>query len=99
MERVGAAEAVSREVRWTERRANEHWTLVYLQQHPEWQGAGIVVDQRGGRSVVLLPDLGLETGLYLNQEPALNQELALQVTGIDLPHLTAHFSLAANSTR
>lgn len=38
MERVGAADAVSGSVRWAERNAINHWTLVYLQQNPDWQG-------------------------------------------------------------
>ena len=46
MERVGAAHASSREVRYTERLANEHWTAVYLQRNPKWTGEGIVVDRR-----------------------------------------------------
>ena len=44
LERVGAAEAVRRDVRWVERQSNEHWILVYLLQNPAWMGEGVVVD-------------------------------------------------------
>ena len=37
IERVGAAEAAAAGVRRAERLSREHWTLVYLQQHPQWR--------------------------------------------------------------
>lgn len=40
--RVGAAEAVASGVRRAERLSRQHWTVVYLQQHPGWQGEGCV---------------------------------------------------------
>ena len=55
LERVGAAEAVSGSIRSAERRSNRHWTLVYLQQNPDWQGEGIIVDRRGPQSIILIP--------------------------------------------
>jgi exoribonuclease-2 len=91
MERVGAAEAVTGSARWAERRSNTHWTLVYLQQNPEWQGEGIVVDHRGKRSVVLLPDLALESQLYLRKDVGLDGKVQLRVEAVDLPYLEAHF--------
>ncbi len=93
MERVGAAEAVTSSVRWAERRAIEHWTLVYLLQHPEWQGEGIVVEQRGARTVLLIPDLALETQMYLRNNPALNERVMLQTAGVNLPQLEAQFQV------
>ncbi len=40
IERVGAAEAAAQGIRRAERLSREHWTTVYLQQHPGWQGEG-----------------------------------------------------------
>jgi exoribonuclease-2 len=95
MERVGAAEAVTGGARWTERRSNNHWTLVYLQQNPEWQGEGVVVDYRGKRSVVLLPELALESQLYLRKDVGLDGKVKLRVEAVDLPYLEAHFRAVA----
>lgn len=94
MERVGAAEAITGAARWAERRSNTHWTLVYLQQNPDWQGEGVVVDYRGKRTVVLLPDLALESQLYLRKDVSLDDKLRLRVENVDLPFLEAYFRLA-----
>ncbi|MDQ2694862.1 MAG: RNB domain-containing ribonuclease, partial [Pseudomonadota bacterium] len=54
VERVGAAEAVTATVRQAERLSRMHWTLVWLQGHPEWRGSGILVDKRPPRGTVLI---------------------------------------------
>ena len=94
MERVGAAEAITGGARWAERRSSTHWTLVYLQQNPDWSGEGVVVDRRGRRSVVLLPDLALESQLFLRRETPMDGKVQLAIDEVDLPHLEAHFRLA-----
>lgn len=89
--RVGAAEAVSSSLRHAERLSNQHWTLVYLEQNPDWQGAGILVDLYGLRGTVLIPALAWETRLNLRDPLPLNSELTLAIGGINLPHLEVHF--------
>jgi exoribonuclease-2 len=91
MERIGAMEAITGSIRTAERLSNQHWKLVYLQQHPDWQGDGVVLDVRGKRSVVLLPELDLETELFLTHEAPLDGVVRLQVMGVNLPELEAHF--------
>ena len=93
VERVGAAEAVSGNVRQAERLARNHWTMVYLMQNPDWRGEGVVVEKRGQRGVVLIPELALETGLRLSGDPPLNSTVPLRVNGINLPELTIHFQV------
>jgi exoribonuclease-2 len=94
MERVGAADAITGSARWAERRSNTHWTLVHLQQNPDWQGEGVVVDYRGKRCVVLLPDLALESQLYLRKDVSLDGKIQLRVETVDLPYLEAFFQVA-----
>lgn len=89
--RVGAADAVIGSVRTAERLSNTHWKLVYLSQNPGWEGEGIILDQRGNRSVVLLPDLELETELYIKGNPPLDSVVSVLSTGVDLPRREAHF--------
>ncbi len=88
---MGSAAAGTRDVRYTERLSNQHWTAVYLLRHPDWKGQGIIVDQRGHRYTVLLPALGIETGLYSRQELLLNSEIELELRDVDLVHLEANF--------
>jgi exoribonuclease-2 len=91
LERVGAAEAVSGEVRRAERLANQHWTLVYLMQHPDWQGEGVVVEQRNRNHTVLIPELAYETRLTLPGDPPLNSRVQLAFRRVNLPELSANF--------
>lgn len=91
MERVGAAEAIIGNARWAERRSLEHWTLVYLLQNPGWRGEGIIVDKRGKRDVVLIPELALETQLYQRKDLPLNSKIVVEIDDVDLAFLEPYF--------
>ena len=93
LERVGTAETVTYNRVQAERLSRRHWTLVYLLAHPDWRGDAIVVEKRGARTTVLIPDLGLEPTLTLRDNPALNTVLPLALTGVSLPDLEAHFQV------
>ncbi len=89
--RIGAANAVTGTIRRAERLSNEHWTLVYLLQHPEWEGEGIVVDKRGPRDHLLLPELALENNIYHQQELPLDSRVTLSVGEVNLATLEVYF--------
>lgn len=91
MERIGAAEAVAGSVSRAERMAEEHWTLVYLLQHPDWRGEAILVDRWDHRGRLLIPALGLEDQMQLRKGWSLNGTVELRVTDVDLPRLRATF--------
>ena len=95
LDRVGSSEAVVGATRQTERLSNRHWTLVYLMQNPDWQGTGHVVEMRGPRATVVIPELALEAGLYLSAPAQLNAELVLRSRGVDLPRLEANLQVVA----
>jgi exoribonuclease-2 len=97
LERVVAAEAVVGGLRQAERASNRHWTLVYLQRHPEWRGTGILVDKRGPRGTVIVPSLALEAPVHLEHDLPLDAEVAVVLSGIDLPSLSAYLSEARGS--
>jgi exoribonuclease-2 len=91
MARVGAADAISGDVRRAERQSNRHWTLVYLRQNPDWQGEGIIVEKRGHKDVALLPDLDLETRVYVKGERPLDSRITVAISEVDLVNLEAQF--------
>jgi len=91
IERVGAAEAAAMSVRRTERLSREHWTLVYLQQHPGWRGEGVLVEKRMPRSTVLIPALALEVRVKVAEGVAPDSVLPLRLTGVDLPERAVYF--------
>ena len=78
-------------MRQTERLSNSHWTMVFLQQNPDWTGEGVVIEKHGSRALVLIPDLALETEMYLRQDYSLDGILAVAVTEVNIPELVAHF--------
>ena len=91
LERIGATAAVAGTVRYAERMARKHWTLIYLDQRPDWRGHGILVEQRGRSGLALIPELDLEVRVHLRSEPPLNSEISLALRGVDLPALEAYF--------
>jgi exoribonuclease-2 len=93
LERVGAAAAVSRDVRRAERLARRHWTLVYLTQNPDWHGEGVVVEVRDRRATLLIPDLDLEVRMHLRGDPPLNSTVPLALKDVNLAELDAYFKV------
>ncbi len=94
MERVGAAEAVRGTTRLAERLSNQHWTLNYLQQNPDWQGEGIIVEKRGNYDLVLIPSLAYETRSYQNKHSAPDDVVNLTINKVNLAELDAHFRIS-----
>ena len=95
VERIGAATLVQQDLRRTERLSRRHWTHVYLMQNPYWQGEGIIVEQHGRRHVTVLPDLDLETDLYLPQELPVDSSLLLKIQDVNLAFLNNRFERIA----
>ena len=94
LERLGAAEAVTGTVRRAEQLARQHWTIVYLMQHPAWRGQGVLVDKAGLRATLLLPDLAWETRIHLRNDFALDSAFLVTVSGVNLPFLEAYFQVS-----
>ena len=87
LERGAQAEAAARAVRTTERLANRHWTLVWLQQRPGWQGEAELIDVRGRRGLLLIPELALETSVSLPSGGRPGSRYEVTVRHVDLPRL------------
>ncbi|MGD9376118.1 MAG: RNB domain-containing ribonuclease [Anaerolineae bacterium] len=94
IERVGTTEAVSGSVRRAERLSRRHWTLVYLLQRPGWTGEGIVVERRGQRTTLIIPELDLDARLRVRRDLSLNSTVSIALRQVDLPRLAAHFRLS-----
>ena len=91
--RIAEAETVGSRVRQVERLARRHWALIYLQQHPGWQGEGVIVDRRGSRALVLIPELDLESWFTLPEHYTLNSTVGLKLNGVNLPLLESYFQV------
>ncbi len=95
VERIGATSASTGSVRRAERLARMHWTLVYLEQRPGWRGEGVLVDKRGRRSTVLIPDLDLDVQVHLRADLPLNSSVSLALRKVNLPVLEANFKVVS----
>ena len=93
IERVGAAEAAAVGVRRAERLSREHWTMVYLQQHPGWRGQGVLVEKRLPRGVVLIPELALEARVKVAEDVTPDSVVPLRLAGVELPEREAYFKV------
>jgi len=91
LENLGEAEAVTGVVAQAENLALRHWTLVYLLQHPDWRGEGVLVDKRGPRGKVIIPELALEAQVQLRSDLPLNSRIPLALKGVNLAELEVYF--------
>ncbi|MCP5141756.1 MAG: RNB domain-containing ribonuclease [Gammaproteobacteria bacterium] len=93
VERIGRADVLTGAVRKAERQSNRHWTLVWLQQHPDWRGEAVVVDRRDRRGTLLIPELALDTVMSLPPQLTPDETLTLRYKGANFPDLSASFAI------
>ncbi len=85
--RVGMSEAITSSVNAVENLSRRHWTLVYLQQHPDWEGEAVLVEKTGLRGRVILPELALDSLIHLREELPLNTRIKVGINHINLAEL------------
>ena len=87
LKRMAEAELGGGNTSMAERRSNRHWTLLYMQQHPETVYRGVLVDKRDDRGTVLIPELAIDVKLRRLADIPLDTEINVQLTRINLPEL------------
>jgi exoribonuclease-2 len=87
---LAAGEAAAAAVVQAERASRSHWTAVYLLDKGDSQWEGVVLEKKGGRSVVAIPSLGLETQVA-GSTAALNDTLTLALASVKIPEAEAVF--------
>ncbi len=92
-QRIAEAEMGSMANRKTERVSNNHWRLVFLRDHPDWQGEGVIVAQEGERATLLIPSIGYEAKLRIRGDFSLNDRVKLKPREIDIPDLSCYFRM------
>jgi exoribonuclease-2 len=93
LQRLGAAEAVTSNMRQLERLSNQHWTMVYLSETPQWHGEGVIVETDGPHSTALIPNIGLETHLHCQRSLPLNTRVPIVLGVVNVPELRAFFRI------
>lgn len=93
-ERIAESELAAAAVRRAERLSNLHWKLIYLREHSDWKGEGVLVAKEERKDVVLIPDLAMETRMRLKGgEPTLDSRLRIGLRALDIPSQNVDFRL------
>lgn len=91
LERTAALDAAGATVRRAERLSNLHWKLVHLGRQADWQGEAVVVALEERKTVVILPELALETRIRRSPDHQLGQTIQLRVREVDVPAQNVYF--------
>jgi len=94
LQRLGAAEAVMSNMRQVERLSNQHWTMVYLSETPQWHGEGVIVETDGTHSTAIIPGIGMETHLHCQRSLPINTLVPIVLGASNIPELRAFFRIA-----
>ncbi len=86
--RAGQADVGGGSTARAERSSNRHWTLLHMKQHPDKVYRGVLVDKRDDRGTVLIPELAIDVKLRCVEHDALDQEISVQLTRVDVPDLS-----------
>jgi exoribonuclease-2 len=90
--RIGAGEAAASAITQAERASRSHWRMVYLSGKKDSVWDAVVLEKKGSRWVVIIPDLALETQIPLRKEAAPNDSLRLILKSVNIPRLEANFA-------
>ncbi|MDR1637206.1 MAG: RNB domain-containing ribonuclease [Treponema sp.] len=90
--RMGAGEAAMGASVQAERASRAYWTAVYLLDKAGSRWEGVVLEKKGPKAVVMIPDLGLETQVSLKKEAEPNDPVTLSLLSVRLSVAEAVFS-------
>jgi exoribonuclease-2 len=90
--RMGAGEAAMGASVQAERASRAYWTAVYLLDKAGSRWEGVVLEKKGPKAVVMIPDLGLETQVSLKKEAEPNDPVTLSLLSVRLSGAEAVFS-------
>lgn len=91
MQIISIINATMPDIGKTIRASNDHYKCLYLMQNPKWQGTGIVVDLRGDKVLLMIPELGMMTQIKFKTLPVLDEKVLLKIGKIDLATHSANF--------
>ena len=88
---LAAGEAASNAAMQAERMSRSHWTAVYLSDKKGSCWDAVALERRGGRTLFIIPALGLETQVALKQNVEPNELVSLTLAQVKIPELEITF--------
>jgi exoribonuclease-2 len=83
--RLAAGEAAASAAVQAERASVNHWLAVYLSGKIGSRWDGVAVDKKGGRAVIIIPALGLETQAAVKKDLEPNEPVQLTLSSVRIP--------------
>jgi exoribonuclease-2 len=88
---IGTINSVLPKVNKATRSSNEHFKCVYLMQHDNWTGEGVVVDTRKDNALIMITTLGLMTQIKFKNLPECDEQIQLHLAKVDLANRVINF--------
>ncbi|MGE4569986.1 MAG: RNB domain-containing ribonuclease, partial [Gammaproteobacteria bacterium] len=89
--RIGQTNIGISKVNKATRQSTDHFKCLFLKQNKGWNGVGTVVELRGNKATVLIPELGMITQLKLGEKTSLDDKVQLKISAIDFENRLVDF--------
>lgn len=88
---LAVGETAANAITQAERMSRAHWTAVYLSDKKGSCWDAVALEQRGARTLFIIPALGLETQVALKQNVEPNEVVSLTLAQVKIPELDISF--------
>ena len=83
-ERIKAFNASVSKINKATRQSVEHFRCVYFKQNKQWEGEGVIVEVKGQKASVLIPELAMIAQVKFKSKVELEEEIKLKVISSNL---------------
>jgi exoribonuclease-2 len=90
-QRITQVNAVISRVNRATRQSIEHFKCLFLKQNNNWHGKGIIVDLKGNKATLLIPEIAMIAQLKLKSKAKIEDEIELRAVSINLENRSIDF--------
>ena len=83
-ERIKVVNASMSKINKATRQSVEHFRCVYFKQNKQWKGEGVIVETKGQKASVLIPELAMITQVKFKSKVDLEEKIKLKVISTNL---------------
>jgi len=83
-ERIKEVNASMSKINKATRQSVEHFRCVYFKQNKQWKGEGVIVETKGQKASVLIPELAMITQVKFKSKVDLEEKIKLKVISTNL---------------
>ena len=83
-ERIKVVNASMSKINKATRQSVEHFRCVYFKQNKKWEGEGVIVEVKGQKASVLIPELAIIAQVKFKSKVELEEEVKLKVISSNL---------------